>query len=238
MHDGYGQTMTFRGVSARAFSDSLWAFQLNELPASRTGIVVSTSDSSPTSSGGCNAARSPQHCGIGAPTYSLTACSAADDPPRNDAGGRGRPPRRRLRIVIADDHQVVRRGLELVLESEADFDVVAVAGDITTALAHVREFAPDVLVLDLNMPGGSVLRTIPTLRAEAPATQIVVLTMEADSGSVRAARRNGALGYVLKEAAESELADAVRRAAAGDTYLTRKLASKMFTEEVLQGPWD
>jgi two-component system response regulator NreC len=154
------------------------------------------------------------------------------------APAEGDPSRRHVRIVIADDHQVVRRGLELVLESEADFDVVAVAGDVTSALAHVREFAPDVLVLDLNMPGGSVLRTIPTLRAEAPATQVVVLTMEADTGSVRAARRNGALGYVLKEAAESELADAERRPAAGETYLTRRMASQMYTEEVLREPWD
>jgi two-component system response regulator NreC len=153
---------------------------------------------------------------------------------QRDSGAQPRP----LRIVLADDHQVVRRGLELVLGAEPDFIVVAAAGDIRSARAKAREHKPDVLVLDLNMPGGSVLEAIPKLRAELPATQIVVLTMEADTASVRAAREAGALGYVLKEAADSELADAVRRAAAGERYINRGLATKLVARRILDEPAD
>ena len=79
-----------------------------------------------------------------------------------------------IRIVLADDHQVVRRGLQLLLNSEPDFEVVAEAGDVDAARRYVRGHKPTVLVLDLNMPGGSVLEAIPSLRQEAPDTQIVV----------------------------------------------------------------
>ena len=130
-------------------------------------------------------------------------------------------------IVLADDHQVVRRGLQLVLDLEPDFTVVGQASDIASARTMVRAHEPDVLVLDLHMPGGSVFEAIPTLRVESRNTQIVVLTMEANAASVRAARSAGALGYVIKEAAESDLADAVRQAAAGETYLNRRMASEL-----------
>lgn len=128
--------------------------------------------------------------------------------------------------------------MQLVLDGEADFTVVAQAGDIASARSRVREHAPDVLVLDLHMPGGSALEAIPLLRAESPGTQIVVLTMEADAGSVRAARDAGALGYVLKEAADDELADAVRRVAAGKLYLNRELASRLSARRILDDPSD
>src|SRR5436309_4165255 len=121
------------------------------------------------------------------------------------AGGSASP----IRIVLADDHQVVRRGLEMLLNSEPDFEVVADAGDVDNARRYVRGHHPQVLVVDLNMPGGSVLEAIPSLRQEAPATQIVVLTMQEDPAFVREALRAGALAYVLKEAAENELVEAV-----------------------------
>jgi two-component system, NarL family, response regulator NreC len=141
-----------------------------------------------------------------------------------------------VRIVLADDHQVVRRGLQLVLDGEPDFTVVEVAGDIASVRASVRKHKPDVLVLDLHMPGGSVLDAIPQLRVDSPGTQIVVLTMETDVSSVRAARSAGALGYVLKEAADSELAIAVRRAAAGQQYLHRELAGRLVAQRILDQP--
>src|SRR5437763_13564594 len=103
-----------------------------------------------------------------------------------------------IRIVLADDHQVVRRGLQLVLGGEPDFEVVAEAGDVDTARRYVRGHKPDVLVVDLNMPGGSVLEAIPSLRQEAPATQIVVLTMQEDPAFAREALRAGAVAYVLR----------------------------------------
>ncbi len=140
------------------------------------------------------------------------------------------PPAASVRIVLAEDHQVVRRGLQLVLDGEPDLKVVDQAGDVAAVHASVRRHRPDVLVLDLNMPGGVPLQAIPRLRAEAPETQIVVLTMEADPALVRAARHAGALGYVLKEAADADLVEAVRRAAAGQAYLNRRLAARLVAD--------
>ena len=115
-----------------------------------------------------------------------------------------------VKIVIADDHAVVRSGLRMLLDSEEAFEVVAEAGDVDAARRYVRGHHPAVLVLDLNMPGGSSLEAIPGLREEFPETQIVVLTMQDDPAFAREAMRAGALGYVLKEAADAELVEAVR----------------------------
>src|SRR6476619_5636521 len=87
------------------------------------------------------------------------------------------PPADVIRVVIADDHAVVRRGLREVLTADVGFEVVAEAADIDSARRYVRGHHPDVLVLDLNMPGGSTLGQIPAIRAECPDTRIVVLTM-------------------------------------------------------------
>jgi two-component system response regulator NreC len=135
--------------------------------------------------------------------------------------------RRTLRIVLADDHQVMRYGLQLVLEGESDFEVVAQVGDVPAIRRHVIAHRPDVLVLDLNMPGGSVLDAIPQLHAEAPETQIVVLTMQDDPEVAQAVLHAGARAFVVKQAAHSELALAIRRAAAGEPYVNRDLAGRM-----------
>ncbi|MGD0980876.1 MAG: response regulator transcription factor [Solirubrobacteraceae bacterium] len=135
-----------------------------------------------------------------------------------------------IRIVIADDHAVVRSGLRLLLDAEADFEVVAEAGDVDAARRYVRGHHPAVLVLDLNMPGGSSLEAIPAIRAEAPDTQIVVLTMQGEPAFAREALSAGALGYVLKESADSELVEAVRRAAANETYLNPSLGARIARE--------
>jgi two-component system, NarL family, response regulator NreC len=144
----------------------------------------------------------------------------------------------RVRIVLADDHQVVRRGLQLVLDGEPDFEVVAQAGDIESARRETLAHRPHVLLLDLNMPGGSAIELIPVLRAEAPETQIVVLTMQEDPGAARAARSAGALAYVLKEAADVELALAIRRAVVGEPYLNRDLAARLAAARTRSGSWD
>jgi len=133
----------------------------------------------------------------------------------------------RIRVVIADDHAVVRRGLRQVLDAADGFEVVAEASDLDGARCYVRGHRPDVLVLDLNLPGGLSLGAIPVIRAEFPDTQIVVLTMESEPAYAREALGSGALGYVLKEAAEAELVEAVRRAAAGDTYLNPRLGARV-----------
>jgi two-component system response regulator NreC len=133
-------------------------------------------------------------------------------------------------IVVADDHRVVRAGLCMVLEAETDLNVLAEAGDVGEAARKVSAFHPDVLILDLNMPGGSSLAAIPGIREANPQTQIVVLTMQDEPGFARDALRAGALGYVLKESAAGELIQAVRRAAAGETYLTPSLGARLATE--------
>jgi two-component system, NarL family, response regulator NreC len=135
-----------------------------------------------------------------------------------------------IRIVIADDHAVVRRGLRQVLEAASGFEVVAEAATLDDARRYVRGHHPDVLVLDLNMPGGSSLEHIPNVRAEAPDTQIVVLTMQNEPAYARRALGAGALGYVLKEAAEEELVEAIKRAAVGDTYLNPRLGARVAAE--------
>jgi two-component system response regulator NreC len=135
-----------------------------------------------------------------------------------------------IRIVLADDHQVVRSGLRMLLDSEHGFEVVAEASDIDSAKRYVRGHHPRVLVLDLNMPGGSSLEAIPVIREESPDTQIVVLTMQQEPAFAREALSAGALGYVLKEAADDELVEAVRRAAAGESYLNPRLGARIASE--------
>jgi two-component system response regulator NreC len=133
-------------------------------------------------------------------------------------------------IVIADDHRVVRAGLRLLLDAEEGFEVVAEAGDVPTAERRVTAYRPRVLVLDLNMPGESSLTAIPRLRHAVPETEIVVLTMHSDPAFAREALRAGATGYVLKEAAETELLQAVRLAAEGRTYLNPELGARLVAE--------
>src|SRR6476659_3713483 len=118
-----------------------------------------------------------------------------------------------ITIVIADDHQVVRAGLRLLLEAEDGFEVVADANDAATTERRITAYHPRVLILDLNMPGESSLPAIPRIRESAPNTQVVVLTMQNDPAFAREALRAGAIGYVLKEAADAELVQAVRLAA-------------------------
>ncbi len=135
-----------------------------------------------------------------------------------------------IRLVLADDHAVVRSGLRMLLDSESEFEVVAEASNIEDARRYVRGHHPKVLVLDLNMPGGSSLEAIPAIREESPDTEIVVLTMQQEPAFAREALRAGALGYVLKEAADDELVQAVRLAAAGESYLNPKLGARIASE--------
>jgi two-component system, NarL family, response regulator NreC len=143
-----------------------------------------------------------------------------------------------IRIVLADDHAVVRSGLRMLLDSESDFEVVAEASDVESARRYVRGHHPTVLVLDLNMPGGSSLEAIPALREESPGTQVVVLTMQQEPAFARAALGAGALGYVLKEAADDELVEAIRCAAVGESYLNPRLGARIASEPPLGPPDD
>ena len=133
-----------------------------------------------------------------------------------------------IKIVLADDHVVVRKGLRLLLDAEEGLEVVAEAGTAADALRYVRAHRPGVLVLDLNMPGElTSLDAIADVEAAGDGTKVVVLTMQEDPEFARRALTSGAAGYVLKEAADDELVEAVRRAAAGDTYLNPRLGAAL-----------
>jgi two-component system response regulator NreC len=124
---------------------------------------------------------------------------------------------------LADDHTIVRSALRALLEAEAGFEVVAEAGEVEEAVRKVLAYKPRVLVLDLSMPGGSTLAAIPRMLEASAATAIVVLTMEDEPRFAREALRAGALAFVLKEAADSELVDAVQAAVRGERYLNPQL---------------
>ena len=137
---------------------------------------------------------------------------------------------RPLSIVLADDHAVVRAGLRLVLDREPDFSVVAEAGNVDAALTAAAEHRPDVLILDLNMPGGpgrTSLSILPELQHRTPSTQVVILTMQDDAAFARTALSAGARGYVLKESADTELVEAVRAVAAGELFLNPRLGAQL-----------
>jgi two-component system, NarL family, response regulator NreC len=135
-----------------------------------------------------------------------------------------------ISIVLADDHTVVRRALRLLLDEEPGFEVVAEAEDADGAVRYARGHKPTVLILDLNMPGRPSLEAIPDIKDASPETRIVVLTMQKEPAFARQALQLGVLGYVLKEAADDELVQAVRRAAVGETYLQPALGAKLAAE--------
>ena len=145
---------------------------------------------------------------------------------------------RPITVVLADDHAVVRSALSLMLEGEPGIEVVAEAGDADAAARYVGGHRPAVLILDLNMPGGSGLAAIPRIREQSPDTQIVVLTMQDETAFAREALQAGVLGYILKEAASEELVKAVRMAAAGRTYLQPELGARLAAEPEVASPDD
>jgi two-component system, NarL family, response regulator NreC len=135
-----------------------------------------------------------------------------------------------IRIVLADDHAVVRSALRMLLDAEPGMEVVAEAGDVDGAIRYVRGHRPEVLILDLNMPGRASLEALPDIAGASPETRIVVLTMQSEPAFAREAMQAGVLGYILKEAADSELVKAVRLAAEGQTYLQPDLGARIAAE--------
>ncbi|MFI4984572.1 MAG: response regulator [Solirubrobacterales bacterium] len=132
-----------------------------------------------------------------------------------------------IRVVLADDHALMLRSLRLLLEGENDVDVIAEADDLTSVEHHVHGQSPHVLVLDLRLSGGSSMEMIGRLREQAPDTQIVVLTMKDNPVFAEHALASGALGFVLKELADSELPQAVRAAARGEEYVSPRVAARL-----------
>jgi two-component system, NarL family, response regulator NreC len=136
-----------------------------------------------------------------------------------------------IRTAIVDDHAVVRSGLRLVLESEEDIEVVAEAADARNAVFEARAHHPDVILLDVVMPGRSGIEAIPDLLQESPESKVLVLSMQDDPAYVREAFGAGASGYVLKEAADAEVVAAVREVAGGRRYVHPALGARLVAAE-------
>jgi DNA-binding NarL/FixJ family response regulator len=134
---------------------------------------------------------------------------------------------RPIRVLVADDHAILRSGLRLLISAQPGMEVVGEAGDFDEALARARALSPDVITLDLKMPGGSGIAAIPRLRSAAPSARIVVLTMHEDAAFVRAALAAGASGYLVKSAADSALISAIRAVHQGRVFLDVQNAETM-----------
>lgn len=139
---------------------------------------------------------------------------------------------RRIRILLADDHTVLRSGLRALLSAQSDLEVAGEAADGSEALRLAQATKPDVVVMDIGMPGVSGIDATARIRRELPSTKVLILSMHDDQGYLRQALRAGASGYVLKKAADTELLAAIRAAARGEVFLDPSLA-KGFVEDVV-----
>ena len=135
-----------------------------------------------------------------------------------------------IRIVVVDDHPVVREGLVASLEDDPEFRVVGSAGSADDALPLVTTQHPDVILLDLELPGVNGLEAIPALAAAHPASRILILTAYDTDERVLGAIRAGAKGYLLKGASLEEIARAIRSVHAGESYLEPRIATKVLAE--------
>jgi two-component system response regulator NreC len=136
-----------------------------------------------------------------------------------------------VKVVLADDHGVVRAGLRSLLDGQPNMRVVAEATDVDSAMRLTRAHRPGILVLDLNMPGGDTLEAIPKIIESSPDTRIVVLTMQDEPAIAQATIRAGASGYVVKDAAGDELIQAVQIVLRGDTYLQPQLGARIAAQD-------
>lgn len=137
---------------------------------------------------------------------------------------------RRIRVVIVDDHALFRRGLDRVLSDEPDIEVVGEAADGVDAVTRARELAPDIVIMDVRMPRASGIEAARTIRAVLPETKVIMLTVSDLEEDLYDAVRAGVNGYLLKEVAIEEVADAVRAVAAGHSLVSPSMASKLFSE--------
>jgi len=136
-----------------------------------------------------------------------------------------------IRVLVVDDHAVVRSGLRRVLDAEADIETVGEASNAERAVFEAMEHRPDVVLMDVTMPGQTGIDALPSLLQSVPDTRVLMLSMQDDPGYVRAAFEAGASGYVLKEAADSEVVAAVRAVASGEQYVHPSLGARLVAAE-------
>lgn len=132
-----------------------------------------------------------------------------------------------IRVLIVDDHTLFRSGIKLLLERQDGFEVVGEAADGLDGAKRAKKLKPDVVLLDLHMPGTGGLAAIPLLREEAPQTQIIMLTVSEDAEDLLDALRAGACGYLLKNIDTDFLLDSIRRAAAGESVMSPQMAARV-----------
>lgn len=132
-----------------------------------------------------------------------------------------------IRVLLADDHELMRHRLRLLLDDEEGMEVIAEANDLAAVTRHVQADEPNVLVLDLSMPDGSSIEAIGRLREEAPDTQIIVMTMDENPVFAQRAFAAGAVGFVAKDLADGELPQAMRAAARGEEFVSPRTATRL-----------
>ncbi|MGQ0805527.1 MAG: response regulator [Actinomycetota bacterium] len=160
----------------------------------------------------------------------MTATTPPEGPAVGDVPAPVPVPTGAIRVVIVDDHALFRRGLDRVLADEPDIEVVGEAGDGVEAVARVRELTPDVVIMDVRMPRATGIEAARTVRAMVPETKVIMLTVSDLEEDLYEAVKAGVNGYLLKEVAIGEVADAVRAVAAGHSLVSPSMASKLFTE--------
>ena len=137
-----------------------------------------------------------------------------------------------IRVLVVDDHAIVRSGLRRVLDAEPDIETVSEAENAERAVFEAMEHRPDIVLMDVVMPGKSGIEGLPALLQAVPSAQVLILSMQDDPRYVREAFEAGASGYVLKEAADTEVITAVRAVAAGERYVHPALGARLLAAEL------
>ena len=132
-----------------------------------------------------------------------------------------------IRILLVDDHTLFRSGVRLLLQRQPDFEVVAEAGDGVEGVKRAKELKPDVVLLDLNMPGLSGLETLQLLTQDVPSSAVIILTVSEEADELGQALRDGARGYLLKNIEADVLTSAIRRAAGGEPVIAESMTAKL-----------
>ncbi|HKG50237.1 MAG TPA: response regulator transcription factor [Actinomycetales bacterium] len=135
-----------------------------------------------------------------------------------------------IRVLVADDHVLYRRGLEMVLGTEEGIEIVGEAGDGAEAIRRVEELLPDVVLMDIRMPRRSGIEACTAIKDVVPSTKIVILTISDEESDLYEAVRAGANGYLLKDVPGEEIAEGIRAVASGQSLISPSMASKLLTE--------